>query len=672
MTTTKGECMRRTYNDSERWLLYKQSSGKCQMCSKELWGVFEVDHIKPFSKGGPTTLDNAQVLCVECNRRKGNLYHNLSQFPYELRKWQERAHAAWLNGDTNVLVSATPGAGKTLFALMIAHEELSTGKADQILIVVPTDSLRDQWAIEAAPVGINLSTNYDARFDLAADYHGVITTYQTIAERDNSPKSLQRYTAKKRTLIILDEVHHVGETLAWSNALANVGAPCYRRLLVTGTPFRSDRHRIPYVSYRENEDGGLTCKPDYEYGYGHAVRDGVVRHVYFQTFDGDVSWFTPDGELVNATFQDELPSEQDAIRLRHALDHRGQWLVTVLQEANKTLDSMRTDDPRAAGLVVAKDIAHAREIARLLDVITGEHPILVTSKPEENFPTNESPNDIIDEFRYSTGKWIVAVKMISEGVDIKRLRIGVWATNITTELFFRQVVGRIVRMDRDGIEGQWAYQYIPKLSPITEYAETIKAEKVHNTDDLDTYQDEIEKLRNEIDAEAAAQSSIFNNSNGYKSTVIIDNFKVEQEDLAQVYSLAASASVSITDHEAVKFSAILKLQKTSQTSSATVETTTTRTNKRQQTMEERKEELRRKRGPISRAVAQLIEISNGRLDFHEVHRSLNHAQGVRKVDECTLDQLNQRIKVIKAWQEAFKDDGWRSFAPKRYIREHLS
>lgn len=669
--------MRRSYSDSERWSFYERASGRCQACGKELWGVFEIDHIKPFSKGGQTVPENAQVLCVECNRRKGNLYHNLFPFPYKLRKWQERAHAAWLNGGTNVLVSATPGAGKTLFALMIAHEELSTGKADQILIVVPTDSLRDQWAIEAAPVGINLSTNYDARFDLAADYHGVITTYQTLAERDDSPKSLQRYTAKKRTLIILDEIHHVGETLAWSNALANVGAPGYRRLLVTGTPFRSDRHRIPYVSYRENEDGGLTCEPDYEYGYGDAVRDGVVRHVYFQTFDGDVSWFTSDGEQVNATFQDDLPSKQDAIRLRYAVDHRGQWLVVVLQDADKTLDSVRTEDPRAAGLVVAKDIAHAREIARLLYAITGEHPILVTSKPEENFPANESPNGIIDEFRYSTRKWIVAVKMISEGVDIKRLRIGVWATNITTELFFRQVVGRIVRMDKDGIDGQWARQYIPKLSPITEYAETIKAEKVHNTDDLDTYQDEIEKLRNEIDAEAA-QSSIFNNSNGYKSTVIIDNFKVEQEDLGQAYSLAASASMSITDHEAVKFSAMIKMLKTTQTSSATVEatveatTTTTRTNERQPTLEERKNDKRRKRGPISRAVEELIEISNGRLEHHEVHRLLNYAQGVRKVDECTLAQLGQRIDVIKAWREAFKDDGWRSFTPKRYIREHLS
>lgn len=663
--------MRRTYNDSERWLLYEQSSGKCQMCSKELWGVFEVDHIKPFSKGGETTLDNAQVLCVECNRRKGSMYEEWKPFPVSPRGWQIQAHQVWLRCGENVLIVATPGAGKTIFALNVAHEELSTGKAEQLLIVVPSDNLRDQWAIEAASVGINLTKEYDSRFKLADDYHGVVTTYQTIAERTGTDKSFKWFVQSKRTLLIADEVHHAGQGLSWSNGFEDACYRCYRRLLITGTPFRTDRNAIPFVRYKRHEDGSMSSAPDYEYGYGDALRDQVVRPVLFQTFDGEASWFESNGELVNVTFDDELPSREESIRLRHALDHRGEWLEKVIRDADEVLDSMREDDPRAAGLVVTQNVKHAIEVAGLIERVTGKQPTLVTSHTEYNYPANDSSSDIIDEFRYNNERWIVAVRMVSEGVDIKRLRVGVWATNITTELFFRQVIGRIVRIDSEGAEYQWAYQYIPRLSPLTDYAESIKQERQHVVDDLSAHLDdeEIEKIRDEMGNGSGLFQTVFNESNGYKSTVIADSGKVEQEDLAEVFELAAKASIALSNYDAIRFAALLRAKDTLTPHVQAKPTTNGQPkSERTKTLQEHKKEERDK---AQRLVGALIRKSNDKLKFNEAQRLLNQAHGVRTISECTYEQLQQRTAILQAWMEAFDNGTGQSFTPKRYLRQQL-
>lgn len=599
------------------------------------------------------------------------MYEQWKPFPVSLRGWQQQAHQVWLGGGENVLIVATPGAGKTIFALNIAHEELSTGKSEQLLIVVPSDNLRDQWAIEAAAVGINLSKEYDSRFKLADDYHGVVTTYQTIAERMNTSKSFKWFVQSKRTLLIADEVHHAGQGLSWSDGFEDACYRCYRRLLITGTPFRTDRNAIPFVRYERHEDGSMSSAPDYEYGYGDALRDQVVRPVLFQTFDGEASWFESSGELVNVTFDDELPSREEAIRLRHALDHRGEWLEKVIRDADEVLDSMREDDPRAAGLVVTKDVKHAIEVAGLIERITGKQPTLVTSSTEYNYPANNSSSDIIDEFRYNKERWIVAVKMVSEGVDIKRLRVGVWATNITTELFFRQVIGRIVRIDSEGTEYQWAYQYIPRLSPLTDYAEAIKQERQHVVDDLGAYLDdeEIEKIRDDMGNGSGLFQTVFNESNGYKSTVIADSGKVEQEDLAEVFELASKASIELSNYDAIRFAALLRA-KASITPHVQVKPTASGQAKgeRAKTLQELKKEERDK---AQRLVGALIRKSNDRLKFNEAQRLLNQAHGVRTISECTLEQLKQRVAILQAWMEAFDNGTGQSFTPKRYLRQQL-
>ncbi|MCB1040110.1 MAG: hypothetical protein KDA94_11385, partial [Acidimicrobiales bacterium] len=192
----------------------------------------------------------------------------------------------------------------------------------------------------------------------------------------------------------------------------------------------------------------------YEYGYGDALGDGrVVRPVYFPRTGGQMEWTAPDGSLQAASFEDSLDQARSSQRLRTALSLEGEWLPSVLREAVDRLGELRSSHVDAGGLVIAIDQDHARGIAAMLRERFGQQATVVTS---------DDPDASARIARFSSGAdpWLVAVRMVSEGVDIPRLRVGVYATTTTTELFFRQAVGRFVRWV-PGVKAQKAYLYIP-------------------------------------------------------------------------------------------------------------------------------------------------------------------------------------------------------------------
>lgn len=646
--------MRRNFSQSERWMLYRMADGKCQICGLELNGVFHIDHIRPFSKGGATDVINGQVLCERCNMAKSNSYGELDEWSLPLRDWQQQAFETYLaSGKPNVLVDATPGAGKTFFGLRVAHHELKSGRAQQVLIVVPSENLRSQWATEAHRFGLNLTTNYDAAFSLASDYHGVVTTYQTIAARTAHDGSFRKYTSRRNTFGILDEIHHIGESLAWANGIVSAMTPCTRRLIITGTPFRSDNNPIPFVEYRK-ENGSRVSVPDFQYGYGAALRDNVVRHVYFQTFDGEASWFSTDGQYVEADFDTPLSQKLAAERLRHTMNTNGDWLRKVLIDANEKLQEIRKDDPTAGGLVVTKDKAHAWSVSELLASVTGIKPTVVTS---EDIDAARQ----IDEFRRGHSEWIVAVKMVSEGVDIRRLRVGVWATNIQTELFFRQVVGRIVRM-ADKPDDQSAWQYIPKLEPLTTFANSMKVERAHAIDDLGAIEDLLERERSE---RQEGQSSRFNGSDGRKSVLLHDGIEYAQSELDAAAEFCAARNLPVPTGPGLL--PLLEALRCLVQPQASKPATNGVPKPATKTLEQQKKDLRKKGGPISRAMYELVEATNSALTYSVITWELNAAQKVLNIDSCSLEQLKERVEILTAWRKAWENG--EQFSVQRYLHQ---
>src|SRR5690242_4058571 len=188
----------------------------------------------------------------------------------KLRAWQQEAmETVFSHPADSFLASATPAAGKTTFGLHVAHRMLSEGRVARVAVVAPTTHICRQWAADAARYGIRLEPNRaNAAGPEPRDRHGVAVTYATVA----AGAALHRRRCGERpTLLIADEPHHMGEDATWGRATVGAFARARFRLLLSGTPFRSDNSPIPWVSY--DEDG--VSRADYGYGYTDALIDGV-------------------------------------------------------------------------------------------------------------------------------------------------------------------------------------------------------------------------------------------------------------------------------------------------------------------------------------------------------------------------------------------------------------
>lgn len=389
----------------------------------------------------------------------------------KLRAWQQEAIESYFTTEPkDFLAAATPGAGKTTFALRLAAELLARRTVDRITVVAPTEHLKRQWADAAHRAGIRLDptfTNAAGRY--GRHYHGVVVTYAQVAVRAALHRDI---TASSKTLVILDEVHHGGDALSWGDAIREAFEPATRRLSLTGTPFRSDTAPIPFVTYLPDKQGIRTSLTDYNYGYGRALADGVVRPVMFMVYAGHMRWRTNAGDEMEARLGEGNTKDITSQAWRTALDPKGEWIPQVLQAADRRLSEVRQSIPDAGGLVIATDQTAARAYAAILTDITGQSPTVVLSDEKES-------SDRIDEFSQGTSRWMVAVRMVSEGVDVPRLAVGVYATSASTPLFFAQAIGRFVRARR---RGETASVFLPDVPNLMNLASQLELERDHALD----------------------------------------------------------------------------------------------------------------------------------------------------------------------------------------------
>ncbi|MFI5009360.1 MAG: DEAD/DEAH box helicase [Solirubrobacterales bacterium] len=384
--------------------------------------------------------------------------------PTSLRAWQRRtlqALAEW-RGDP-FLVSAAPGAGKTRPALELARRLLAEGEVRRVAVLCPTTPLTRQWATAAATLGVQLVPDAE-RPRPPRGFQGVAVTYARIA---SSPREWAAGTSAD-TLVIADEAHHLGEDLAWGTSFQQAFSAAPRWLLLSGTPFRSDATPIPGVRY---DSEGLAV-PDISYTYAEAVSDGICRPVAFVTFDGALSWRSGE-DVVESTFETVLSAREAGRRYRTAISTElPDGLPRILREADARLRALRAEGHRdAGGLVVAADSSHARKIAGLLREATGRAPVVVLH-------TEARAAAKLAAFTHSREPWIVAVNMVSEGVDIPRLRVGVYATAAKTPLIFRQIVGRFVRTIR-GAAPEPSWLYLPADPLLRRHAAEVESELRH-------------------------------------------------------------------------------------------------------------------------------------------------------------------------------------------------
>ncbi len=387
----------------------------------------------------------------------------------KLRAWQQAAMDKYLQEQPrDFLAVATPGAGKTTFALTLASWLLHHHVVQQITVVAPTEHLKKQWAAAAARIGIKLDPEYSAG-PLSKEYHGVAVTYAGVGVR---PMLHRNRSEQRKTLVILDEIHHAGDSKSWGEACLEAFEPATRRLCLTGTPFRSDTNPIPFVTYEEGNDGIRRSAADYTYGYGNALADNVVRPVIFLSYSGNMRWRTKAGDEIAARLGEPMTKDAVSQAWRTALDPRGDWMPNVLRAADQRLSEVRKAIPDAGALVIASDQDSARAYAKLIREITGEGATVVLSD-------DTGASKRIEEFSESDDRWMVAVRMVSEGVDVPRLAVGVYATTISTPLFFAQAVGRFVRSRR---RGETASVFLPTIPMLLGFANEMEVERDHVLD----------------------------------------------------------------------------------------------------------------------------------------------------------------------------------------------
>lgn len=533
-----------------------------------------------------------------------------------LRPWQKAAFDLFTgSAAADFLAVATPGAGKTTFALAAARHELGA-RPGRLIVVAPTAHLKSQWAGAALGFGLHLDPAWSPQHGLSSDLHGVVTTYQQVA---SAAPSLRMLAAD--AVVVLDEVHHAADERAWGDSIRVAFSDARRRLALSGTPFRSDTSAIPFVDYVLDE-----ARPDYTYGYADALRDRrVVRPVYFPRVGGQMEWVAPDGSEMSASFDDALDNPRAAQRLRTALSLDGQWLPTVLRSADQRLRSLRAQDPDTGGLVIATDQAHARGIADLMRWHLGVEAVVVTSDD----PTASAR---IARFAGSRDPWLVAVRMVSEGVDIPRLAVGVFATTTTTELFFRQAVGRLVRW-RSGLRRQQAFLYLPDDARLRTRAFQIADERRHS---LRRHDEDAESALDRDDGTALdtagpeRQLSLF----AAISAVAIESGDLDAPWDADAEAMDSNLDTDDDDDEAivVEFPALPPLAGGASTTTATIGRV------------EHKRLLRLANAQL----AQELALIKG-LDPRRVNAELNRRAGITKVAQASIEELERRLAHAEAW-----------------------
>ena len=554
-----------------------------------------------------------------------------------LRAWQaealERYHE---QSPQDFLTVATPGAGKTTFALRVAKDLLERRIINRVIGVAPSQHLKVQWADAAGRVGIHLDPGNNAARGRSREFVGSTLTYAGVAVR---PWVYEGLCLSQDTLVILDEVHHAGDTLSWGDALREAFHYATRRLMLTGTPFRSDEHPIPFVTYDELPDGTRISHADYTYGYADALTDHVVRPVVFMNYGGPMRWRTRAGDEVSANLGEPLTKDLTANAWRTALNPRGEWIQAVLAAADRRLTQTRRHVPDAGGLVIASDQTSARAYARGLASLTGERPTLVLSDEPKS-------SRRIEAFTDSDERWMVAVRMVSEGVDVPRLAVGVYATATQTPLFFAQAVGRFVRLRR---RGELATVFLPTVPIILAHASTLERQRDHvlgrpRSDEGEGLWDESEAEMAEANRSEGASDELLGSFEAMDSQATFDHVLFD----SQQYGMFAEP----TSAEEAEYLGLPGLLDADQVKLLLAERQRRQLRRRDRQTRRRPEvalhrAMADRRKKLNSLVSQYARLRS--VPHSHVHADLRRQCGGPPLAKATSEEVEERIRMVEEW-----------------------
>lgn len=410
-----------------------------------------------------------------------------------LRPWQAQAlqkAESWLieKGNRHFLINAAPGAGKTICASVIAKRMFERDEIDRVIVIAPRAEVVKQWGNDFEMVTGHNMTKVTAADGDVTDYgNDLCATWHAI---EGLSEPFQYVCENYRTLVICDEHHHAAVEAAWGEQADSAFESAKYTLILTGTPVRSDGKDTIWLAY--DDEGNLIDLPEegsYTLNYGEAVDRAYCRPITFHRHEGTFTVTLPDGDGISVSSKvgaDDSGKYSDIPGLQRALDFfklactpqykpdgvtpdPESFMGSMLTWGIEKLEDIRDTVPVAGGLVIAPSITVAEHIAELIEEMTGEKPLVVHTQ-------SANAEGKIAAFRKNTDKkWLVSVAMISEGVDIPRLRILIYLPSAKTELAFRQSMGRVVRT-LGPEDYSRAYVVMPSLDTLEEYARRVEYE----------------------------------------------------------------------------------------------------------------------------------------------------------------------------------------------------
>lgn len=474
----------------------------------------QADHVIPYIKGGQTNVENCQLIPRAINLKKGSSH-------YELRRWQEEFLRQWMaRTSSSFMLIVIPGGGKTVAALHAARSWMAAGADRRVIVVVPTDNLREQWREESSRHGIELQTK-EFGTNFKHGFRGGVVTYSLVASQS---LVFRKLCSVAPTMVIFDEIHHCGDDASFGRGVREAFELAKERLLMSGTAWRSDGTQIPWVQY----DGNGFAVADYSYDYPHAINDEVVRFLVFDYSRGSITHDTT-GET--QTLSSESSEDEASRLLRRLLDARGDFVREQIRMAHQKLCELRRSFPDAAALAACIDQAHAGMVADLIRQETGCEPSVIVSD-------TDLENDSVRSFRGGKKEWIVAVRKVSEGTDIKRLMVLCYLTNTTAELFFRQLVGRVSRYRKQ--EDREAYVYLPadpRLIACAQNIENAQVQALRNQRDTDVLE------RDPFESRQPQLFDSFSTAHDGTDLVMIGGERISEEIARTIQQISEAESI---------------------------------------------------------------------------------------------------------------------------------
>ena len=311
---------------------------------------------------------------------------------------------------------------------------------------------------------------------------GLLITYQAAGRNLQALLPQLEGRREEAWLAIADEVHHLGldpeepEATAWGHAFSRLTAGARLRLGLTGTPFRADNLAFCAARRIQVHDGEAWVEqiaPDLSIEPRDLIAAGDVRPLEFRFQDGWVDHGRHDqpGDTERSPLSQEQRESWRARNLRRAirLGDSSSIALRLLLNARQRLEVVRRQHPEAGGLVVARDIAHARRLCGLLEE-EGDRVLLVHSQ-------DSAAADHMQAFKAGNADWLVSIDMCAEGFDAPRLRVVAYLTTVVTRTRFVQAITRAVRMDaqraaQEAVPRHPSYVFAPADPLLLQYART--------------------------------------------------------------------------------------------------------------------------------------------------------------------------------------------------------